>query len=330
VATFVDISTTPTAPEPLSAFSVNTGHVLEKIRDVLGYKLSMGGEGYTTPFNLIVAIIIVVIFFFIIMLIKRILERRIITKLGIERSVWTTISSIITYLIIACSVLFAMSIAGVPIRSLAFFAGALGIGIGFGLQHIVNNFLSGIILLFERPVKVGDIVMLEGGTGGVVERIGPRSTTIHTADNIMVVVPNAKLMEANIVNWSQPTALMRVHLYVGVAYGSELETVKNCLLEVAKNHKMVRKYPEPIVRFEKFGNSSLDFELVYWVDGAYERWVTLSELNFAIDKIFKENNIKIPFPQRDVYIHTTQPEFPTNIQNIKNAGKESKGKKEPP
>ncbi|HCN20038.1 MAG: hypothetical protein A3C38_05290 [Planctomycetes bacterium RIFCSPHIGHO2_02_FULL_50_42] len=330
VATFVDISTTPTAPEPLSAFSVNTGHVLEKIRDVLGYKLSMGGEGYTTPFNLIVAIIIVVIFFFIIMLIKRILERRIITKLGIERSVWATISSIITYLIVACSVLFAMSIAGVPIRSLAFFAGALGIGIGFGLQHIVNNFLSGIILLFERPVKVGDIVMLEGGTGGVVERIGPRSTTIHTSDNIMVVVPNAKLMEANIVNWSQPTALMRVHLYVGVAYGSELETVKNCLLEAAKNHKLVRKYPEPIVRFEKFGNSSLDFELVYWVDGAHERWVTMSELNFAIDKIFKENNIKIPFPQRDVYIHTIQPEFPTNIQNIKNAGKESNGKKEPP
>lgn len=330
VATFVDISTTPTAPEPLNAFSANTGLVLEKIGNVLGYKLSMGGEGYTTPLNLIVAIIIVVIFFFIIILIKRILERRIITKLRIEKSVWTTISSIITYLIIACSVLFAMSIAGVPIRSLAFFAGALGIGIGFGLQHIVNNFLSGIILLFERPVKVGDIVMLEGGTGGVVERIGPRSTTIHTADNIMVVVPNAKLMEANIVNWSQPTALMRVHLYVGVAYGSDLETVRNCLLEAAKNHKLVRKYPEPIVRFEKFGNSSLDFELVYWVDGAYERWVTLSELNFAIDKIFREKNIRIPFPQRDVHIHTATPEFPTNVQNVKNAGKESKGKEEPP
>lgn len=329
VATFVDFSTSPAAPGYLNTFVAKTGHVLERIKDALGYKLSMGGESYTTPLNLIIGVVIVVIFFFIIMLIKRVLERKIITKLGVEKSVWTTISSIITYIIIACSVLFAMSIAGVPIRSLAFFAGALGIGIGFGLQQIVNNFLSGIILLFERPVKVGDIVILEGGTGGVVERIGPRGTTIHTPDNVLVVVPNSKLMDSNIVNWSQPTKLMRVHLNVGVAYGSELELVKDCLLEVAKNHKMVRKYPEPIVRLEKFGDSSLDFELIYWVDGAYERWVTLSELNFEIDKIFKKHNIQIPFPQRDLHIRTT-PEFPINIQGIKGTGKENKGKEEPP
>jgi small-conductance mechanosensitive channel len=200
-----------------------------------------------------------------------------------------------------------MSVAGVPLRSLAFFAGALGIGIGFGLQNIINNFVSGIILMFERPVRVGDIVILSPELGGTVDRIGPRSTTIVTPDNIAVVVPNAKLMDSQIVNWSQPTKMMRVHIFVGVAYGSDLELVKQCLIEVARKHHLVRKYPEPMVRFEKFGDSSLNFELIYWVDGPYERWITLSELNFAIDEAFRQNNIIIPFPQRDLHIRTAPP-----------------------
>ncbi len=217
-----------------------------------------------------------------------------------------------------------MSVAGVPLRSLAFFAGALGIGIGFGLQNIIHNFVSGIILLFERPVRVGDIIILGPELGGTVEKIGPRSTTIVTPDNIAVVVPNSKLIDTPIVNWSQPTSMMRVHINVGVAYGSNLELVKNCLLEVAKKHPLVRQYPEPMVRFEKFGDSALVFELIYWVDNAYARWVTLSELNFAIDKTFREHNISIPFPQQDLHIRTVLPPTSGGPQETKGA-KDTKG-----
>lgn len=317
VATLMDFASTPAAPGPLKGFAAGIGHFLEITVGVLGYQLGLGEGGYTTPFKIIIGLAFIAAAFLLAAFIKQLLQRRLLAKLGLERGMVATISSIITYVIIGFSILFAMSVAGVPLRSLAFFAGALGIGIGFGLQNIINNFVSGIILLFERPVRVGDIVILGPDLGGTVERIGPRSTTIVSPDNIAVVVPNSKLIDAQIVNWSQPSAMMRVHIYVGVAYGSDLELVKNCLLEVAKKHHMVRKYPEPIVRFEKFGDSSLNFELIYWVDNAYARWVTLSELNFAIDKTFREHNITIPFPQQDLHIRTVPPELPAEKKDPK-------------
>src|SRR3990167_2864867 len=325
VATLVDSASTPAAPGLLKGFTSKVGHVLDITVGVLGYKLGLGAGGeYTTPFKIIIGLILVGIAFLVAATIKRLFQRRILGKLGFERGMETTISSIITYVIIAFSVLFAMSVAGVPLRSLAFFAGALGIGIGFGLQNIIHNFVSGIILLFERPVRVGDIIILGPELGGTVEKIGPRSTTIVTPDNIAVVVPNSKLIDTPIVNWSQPTSMMRVHINVGVAYGSNLELVKNCLLEVAKKHPLVRQYPEPMVRFEKFGDSALVFELIYWVDNAYARWVTLSELNFAIDKTFREHNISIPFPQQDLHIRTVLPPTSGGPQETKGA-KDTKG-----
>ena len=323
IATLADFASTPAAPEPLKDFASEVGRVLKITAGVLGYQLGLGEGGYTTPFKIIIGLILVGISFLVAAAIKRLFQRRLLTKLGLERGIEATISSIITYVIIAFSILFAMSVAGVPLRSLAFFAGALGIGIGFGLQNIINNFVSGIIILFERPVRVGDIVILSPELGGTVERIGPRSTTIVTADNVAVVVPNSKLMDSEIVNWSQPSKMLRVHIFVGVAYGSDLELVKKCLLEVAREHHMVRKYPEPMVRFDKFGDSSLNFELIYWVDGPYERWITLSELNFAIDKTFREHNITIPFPQQDVYIRTVAtpaPDIPKETKESKDKG----------
>ena len=319
VATLADFASTPAAPGPFKGFASEIGSVLRITARVLGYKLGLGEGGYTTPLKIIVGLILVAISFLVAAAIRRLLQRRLLTRLNLERGMESTISSIITYVIIAFSVLFAMSVAGVPLRSLAFFAGALGIGIGFGLQNIIHNFVSGIILLFERPVRVGDIVILGPELGGTVEKIGPRSTTIVTPDNIAVVVPNSKLIDSQIVNWSQPTSMMRVHISVGVAYGSNLELVKNCLLEVAKKHPLVRQYPEPMVRFEKFGDSALLFELIYWVDNAYARWVTLSELNFAIDKTFREHNISIPFPQQDLHIRTVLPPTSGGPQETKGA-----------
>ena len=319
VATLMDFASTPAAPELFKGFASEIGSVLRITAGVLGYKLGLGEGGYTTPLKIIVGLVLVAISFLVAAAIRRLLQRRLLTKLNLERGMESTISSIITYVIIAFSVLFAMSVAGVPLRSLAFFAGALGIGIGFGLQNIIHNFVSGIVLLFERPIRVGDIIILEQGLKGTVEKIGPRSTILITPDNVTVVVPNSKLIDTQIVNWSQPTDMLRVSTSVGVAYGSDLELVKNCLLEVAKKHPMVRKYPEPMVRFEKFGDSALVFELIYWVDNANARWVALSELNFAIDKTFREHNISIPFPQQDLHIHTVSPFTSGGPQETKGA-----------
>ncbi|MDO8136141.1 MAG: mechanosensitive ion channel [Candidatus Brocadiales bacterium] len=304
VATFIDFGSTPAAPGPIQAAVSGVGGFLHVAVGVLGYKLGLGDGSYTTPFKILIGLAIIALSFLIAAALKRFLQNRVLSRVRLEKGIEHTISSVFTYMIVAITVLFALSVAGVPLRSLAFFAGALGIGIGFGLQNIINNFVSGLILLFERPVRVGDVIMLADNLGGTVERIGPRSTTIITPDNIAVVVPNARLMESQIVNWSQPTDRIRVHINVGVAYGSDLELVKKCLLDVAQRHPMVRKYPEPMVRFDKFGDSALIFELIYWVDNAYARWVTLSDLNFAIDKAFRENNITIPFPQQDLHIRS--------------------------
>src|SRR4030066_1895248 len=154
--------------------------------------------------------------------------------------------------------------AGIPLRSLAFFAGAFGIGIGFGMQNIISNFVSGIILLFERPMRVGDVITLEDGTLGSIDKISARSTTISTPDEVTITVPNSKFIESRITNWTHPRTRMRGNVKVGVSYDSDPELVKECLLEVVKQNPNVRTYPEPFVRFAEFGDSALLFELYFW------------------------------------------------------------------
>ena len=162
-------------------------------------------------------------------------------------------------------------------------------------------------------MRVGDIIALEDGTLGTIDKISARSTTINTPDAITVTVPNSKFIESKITNWTHPTALVRGCVKVGVAYGSNTTLVKNCLLQVAKQNLNVRTDPEPIVRFAEFGDSALLFELYFWADDPKKRWLTVSELNFAIDEIFRKNNIEIAFPQRDIHIRSIVP-FP--VQNI--------------
>jgi small-conductance mechanosensitive channel len=309
VETYVDVSTEPTAPASLRGIVTNVALVLERIYSVLIFKLSMGGEAHTTPLNIIVGILTVVIFFYVAALVKQVLDNRLIKKLKVEPGMSATISSIVTYVIVAFSILFALSIAGIPLRSLAFFAGALGVGIGFGMQHIVNNFLSGIILMFERPIKVGDFVILSAEERGTVVRIGPRSTTLQSPDRILIVVPNAKLMDGSIQNQSQPTNKVRGKLKVGVAYGCDVHLVEKLLIQVATENKRVSKEPKPFARFNAFGDSYYDFEVIFWSSSGGERWYATSEMNFEIEKLFEEHGIEIPFPQRGLNIQSVPPEI---------------------
>jgi len=217
--------------------------------------------------------------------------------------------------------LIGLNIAGIPLRSLTIFAGAFGIGLGVGMQNIINNLVSGIIIFFEKPIKVGDVITLDKEIAGKVEKISIRSTAVKTFDRKTVVVPNSKFLESNVVNWVHGgDMLLRSKIGVGVAYGSDTELVKNCLLKVMDSHPDVKKDPAPIVRFAEFGDSSLNFELYFWAH-IFDRWMAISDMNFAIDKIFKENNIVIPFPQRDLHIHSGKPvenEFTTLINKDKN------------
>jgi small-conductance mechanosensitive channel len=203
------------------------------------------------------------------------------------------------------AVLFALSLAGIEFSNLAIVAGALSVGIGFGLQNVVNNFVSGLILLFERPVRTGDWIVV-GTTQGTVKRISIRSTTVQTFDRADVIVPNSELISGQVTNWTLDTPWGRVCVPVGVAYGSDTAKVKEILLNIGKTHPLVVQnnpyWPDPIVLFLAFGASSLDFELRVIVRNISEKMQVISDLNFAIDQAFRDNGIEIPFPQQDVYL----------------------------
>jgi small-conductance mechanosensitive channel len=219
--------------------------------------------------------------------------------------------------IIILGIFIGINLTGLSLSSLTVVLGGLSIGIGFGLQNIASNLISGLILIFERPIRVGDWITV-GETVGTVSAINMRSTLIITLDNIDVIVPNSQLVSETITNWTLRDKQVRMKITGGVAYGSDTALVKQALLEVARAHPQIIKEPDaqmpmaraPIVRFINFGASSLDFELLAWIPDLSQRFDVISDLHFMIDQKFREYNINIPFPQRDVYVYT--PEKPSS------------------
>ena len=184
-------------------------------------------------------------------------------------------------------------------------AGALGVGIGFGLQNIVANFVAGLVLLFERPIEVGDRVTVQDVEGNVRD-INFRATTVLTTDNITVIVPNSQFLNNPVTNWSHGDPRVRIHVPVGVAYGSDVEKVTRSLLGVAAATEGVLKDPAPSVFFRDFGDSSLDFELLVWIDQPARHIQIRSRINYAIDAAFRKEGIEIPFPQRDMHVRSAR------------------------
>ena len=243
--------------------------------------------------------------FFFARIISRLVIERMLKKYGTQVGVSHAIGSIFRYIFVFIGVLIIVQSTGIDLSALNILAGALGVGIGFGLQNVTNNFLSGIIILFERPIKIGDRVELpelDNLTGDVVN-ISARSTTIITNDNIAVLVPNSKFISDTVINWSYNDANVRFNIPVGVAYKEDPNTIRQILIDVAKEHSGVLKYPVPDVLFDDYGDSSLDFLLRIWTDEYTKKPNVLkSELYYAIFQKFKEKGVEIPFPQRDVYI----------------------------
>jgi len=239
---------------------------------------------------------------------KRRLEREWLIHTRMERSARETFVTISGYTGFAIAIIIALSVAGFAFTNLAIIAGALSVGIGFGLQNIVNNFVSGLILLFERPIKTGDWIVA-GGTEGYVKRIRMRSTLIQTFDRADVIVPNSELISSQVTNWMLYDTRGRAKVAVGVAYGTDTQLVKEVLLKVAEEHPDVIKdgsSPEPRVLFLGFGDSSLNFELRCHISNIDNRLQCVSDMNFAVDAAFRAHGIEIPFPQRDIHIRDGQ------------------------
>jgi small-conductance mechanosensitive channel len=229
---------------------------------------------------------------------------RILQRTRLDIGVQHAITTITTYVIILFGLIILLQTVGIDLTTLNVLVGALGIGVGFGLQNIVNNFISGLIILLERPIKMGDRIEV-GEIEGDVVKIGGRSTTILTNDNISVIVPNSKFILENVVNWSHNQRTVRFRIPVSVAYGSDTRLVERTLLEVAKENPDVLENPEPAVRFLGFGDSGLVFDLRAWtMTLIHKKGKLISSLNFAIYDKFKEQNIEIPFPQRDIHIRS--------------------------
>ena len=233
---------------------------------------------------------------------KRFLFNRLLAQSGLDRSLQYAIAQVISNIVLVIGIFFVLENAGIHLAALAVFAGAVGVGIGFGLQNIASNFISGLVILAERPITIGDRVEV-AGIAGQVEHIRARSTVIRTNDNIMMIVPNSKFIDSPVTNWTYGDRRVRFRVPVGVAYGSDVAKVRESLLAVAHEDPHTLKEPEPNVFLEQFGENSVDFKLVVWSSemsarpGRYR-----SDLNFAIAEKFREVGIEFPFPQRDVHI----------------------------
>ncbi|MDY6782682.1 MAG: mechanosensitive ion channel [Cyanobacteriota bacterium] len=234
---------------------------------------------------------------------RQILRSRVLNLTGLSRAAQETIATISNYIFIFIGAIVVIQLWGLELSSLTVFAGVLGVGIGLGLQGIAKEFISGLVIIFERPIQVGDFVEI-GELMGTVEHISARSTTILTLDRISVIVPNSRFLEAEVINWSHRSPVSRLKLPVGVAYGSHLETVKNTLLEAAREHPEVLSQPPPLVFFKGFGDSSLDFQLLVWIADPLKQFRIQSDLYFLIEGLFRDRDVEIPFPQRDLHLRS--------------------------
>jgi potassium efflux system protein len=239
---------------------------------------------------------------------SRQLGRRVLPRLGLEAGVAAALESLSFYTLVSLLTLLALNIINVPLTAFTLLGGALAIGLGFGSQNIVNNFISGLILLAERPIRVDDMIEVDG-TYGVVEHIGARSTRVRSFSNINIIVPNSSFLEKNVINWTLSDDRIRTQVTVGVAYGSPTREVARLVRKAVDEHAKVLKVPEPIVIFSDFGNSALVFDVYFWIRmrKQMDRRIVESDIRHRLDELFHEAGITIAFPQRDVHLDSVRP-----------------------
>jgi small-conductance mechanosensitive channel len=267
---------------------------------------SIGDASFTTA-SVLKMLVFLVLLVWGARLVRRMLRRRILPQFKVEPGVAYAISNVTSYIILFIGLLAGLQASGIDLSTVTVIFGALGIGVGFGLQNIASNFVSGLIIHLERPIEVGDRIQI-GELHARVVRIKARATEVLTNDNISVIVPNSEIISQQVVNWSHETDRMRIKIPVPVAYGSDVATVKKALLEAAANVPAILKDPAPRPRLKGFGDSSLEFELLVWTsEMLHRRGECISQVNYAIYEAFLKHGIRIPFPQRDLHLISAAP-----------------------
>ncbi|NEP62954.1 MAG: mechanosensitive ion channel [Symploca sp. SIO2G7] len=297
---------------------------------------NLGDEPYSA-IQILLLLGLTVGLWFAVSIFTRLFKAYILAKTGEVTGVQQVLAILIQYLLTFLGLIILLPIWGLDVGSLAIFASVLGLGIGFGVQNITNNFISGLIISLERPIQVGDFINVNELVG-TVKRIGARSTEILTLDKVTIIVPNSRFLESEVINWSHGDPVSRLRIPVGVAYGSDTEEVKTALLEAANAHPDVLLIPEPQVWFQEFADSSLNFDLLVWTGEPKKQPRIKSDLNYLIVKSLKRHQIEVPFPQRDLnlrspllekLINSWQHGQPVSSQATINSGNGDKGGKHP-
>jgi len=277
-------------------------HWLEQLKEFLDFELFKAGATVFTLWTILYLLLFLFLLFYLSGKMKKWLVENILTKGKMKLGARQALASIIRYAVIAIGLLIILQTAGINLTTFQVLAGAVGIGVGFGLQNIVSNFVSGLIILFERPIQTGDRIEVGKIEGDVVE-INARSTTVVTNDNIAIIVPNSKFITENVVNWSLTGRDVRFRIPVSVACDSDLKKVVELLEEIGRENPDVLDTPPPAVRFVAFGDNALLMELRVWSTTLTHRKATLvSAMNFAIHEKFRAHGIEMPPPLRNVRI----------------------------
>lgn len=272
---------------------------MKQINEFLKLDFELGNGVHITVKQILLVIIVLVIATFTLKLIKKIVVKKLNDE---DKLKFNSIFSFSKYFIYVIVILVTFDNMGINVTAIFAASAALLVGVGLALQTFFQDIISGVFILIDKSVHVGDIVELEGKVGRVTE-IRLRTTRAVTIDNKVLIIPNHKYLTSTLYNWTENGVLTREYVTVGVAYGSDLELVKKLLFQAANNHPKVIKSPEPLILFTEFGDSALSFKLIFTLNNSFEAPIPKSEIRFEIDKLFRENNIKIPFPQREVYIN---------------------------
>ncbi len=276
-----------------------------KVFNLLNSRIIVLGESEYSAIQLLLLLVFTIALWFLVKLITYIFKTYFLNQIGTNQGVQEVIAVLVQYLLTFLGLIVLWQIWGLDVASFAILASVLGVGIGFGIQNITNNFISGIILTLERPIQIGDLIKINDLVG-TVQNIGARSTVIRTLDRVSIIVPNSHLLESEIINWNHSDPVSRLRIRVGVAYGSDIRKVRAALLRAAKNHPDVLMTPRPKVWFQEFGDSSLEFELLVWISNPEKQFQLKSELNYRIEASLRSYGVHIPFPQRDVNLRSPQ------------------------
>lgn len=292
----------------------------EKLVELFNSPLLEVGRNKISLGFLVLMIFLSVAIFFVSHWLSEWFKLSVLQSLQVERGAQETITRMISYSLTLIGLMILLQTAGIDLSSLTVLAGVLGIGIGFGLQNLASNFISGLAILIEQPIKVGDFIEVDG-LSGTVEKISIRSTVVRTNDSQFVIVPNNRFIEKNVINWSYQSPESRLHIPVGVAYGSNTGQVTEALLNVARKDSRILLYPPPSVWFRGFGDNAYQFELLVWINRPQDAEPIKSALNFLIEQELHRQGIEIPFPQRDIYLHGLEPnaeKLTTIVKKLRN------------